>query len=93
MKAIKADNIQATIHRNFRYTMSSPKVLLTNIIGFDRDHCWVSLTDELEKFVPITNKNKRKIQFDCKLSRYFNYLTGEEKWGIINLKNIQQVYI
>jgi len=91
MKAVKVDNIRATVHRNFRDIASCPKVLLTNIVGFDRDHCWVPLTDDLEKFIPRTNRKKRRIRFDGKLSKYLNYLTGEEKWCIVNLKNIQQI--
>lgn len=65
----------AIITRNFRdVRTTTPKVLLLNIIDEDgqtfRDHCWVTITDILEKFIPLKNHIKNIITFDAKITDY-----------------------
>jgi len=48
----------------------SPKALLTHIEGFDREHCWVIINDELNKHQPAGHKRPIKIQFEATLKEY-----------------------
>jgi len=89
-KAIKLKGIQATIRRNLRDTMSSPKILLTDIIGLNREHCWVKLTDELAALQPTSNRKSTNIQFDCMVQEYTTYRTNETKLGIISISNLHK---
>lgn len=81
----------ATITRNFRdVRTTTPKVLLLNIIDENgqlfRDHCWVTITDLLEKFIPLKNHIKKKIMFDAKIKNY--QTTGSKNQTLISFKNI-----
>lgn len=65
----------ATITRNFRDVKTTiPKVLLLNIIDENgqifRDHCWVTITDILKKFIPLKNHIKKTIIFNAKIKDY-----------------------
>jgi len=91
MSKIIGTRITADVGLNFRDVTSSPKVLLTNVVGLNRDHCWVNLTEELEKFLPKSNRQTNKISFNCKIKEYLNYRTKEVKLGIVNISNIQKV--
>ena len=68
---------KATITRNYRdVDTCSPKILLLNVTedGKEfRDHCWVILIDELDKFVPYKNKQKLRIQFNAKAKKYVDH--------------------
>jgi len=48
----------------------APKALLTNIEGFNREHCWVIINEELNKHQPAGHKRPIKIQFEAKLKKY-----------------------
>ena len=62
----------ATIHRNFRDSESMyPKVLLTDITGFDRDHCWVD-ADMVMSAIPRTNSTKLRIKFTGTTKTYYS---------------------
>lgn len=64
--------ITATIHRNFRDSESMyPKVLLTDISGFDRDHCWVD-ADMVKSAIPRTNSTKLRIKFTATIKNYYS---------------------
>jgi hypothetical protein len=83
--------IIATIHRNLRDSESMyPKVLLTDIEGISRDHCWVDV-EHLTKVLPRTNKTKLRIQFDCDTKEYFSIkVTG--KITLTNIRNVQVLH-
>lgn len=64
--------VTAIIHRNFRDTKTMyPKVLLTDIEGFDRDHCWIN-QELVEQFIPRGNKTKLKLRFECEEKQYYS---------------------
>ncbi|MBU1658892.1 hypothetical protein KKG72_07570 [bacterium] len=69
---------QATITRNFRdaYT-TTPKVLLLNVIDENgrlfRDHCWVVISDALERFIPQDNHVKNVITFHGRVKEYHSF--------------------
>jgi len=81
----------ATITRNFRdiHTMT-PKVLLLNITtaeGIFRDHCWVPITNNIQKFIPRKNTQKLLISFIAKIRTYQTY--GPAKQTLQAIKDIQ----
>lgn len=81
----------ATIIRNFRdLRTTTPKVLLLNIVDENgqlfRDHCWVTITELLEKFIPLKNHIKKKIMFDAKIKNY--QTIGPEKQTLTSFKDI-----
>ncbi len=79
----------AKISRQFRDVKTgSPKVLLTDVIcdeteGF-RDHCWVTLTEDLDRLVPSKCGIKRAIEFNAEPREY---CTG--KLTLSNIKDVQ----
>ena len=81
----------ATITRNFRDVNTvSPKVLLLNIREAGkpfRDHCWVNITPELEKFIPYKNTQKLRLAFEAKSKTYKTY--GPEKVTLTKFKHIE----
>lgn len=84
----------ATITRNFRdVRTTTPKVLFLNITNENgelfRDHCWVTITDMLEKFIPLKNKVKKTITFNAKVKDY--QTIGPIKQTLISFNNISLV--
>lgn len=81
----------ATITRNFRdVRTTTPKVLLLNIRNEDgqlfRDHCWVTVTEILEKFIPLKNHIKKTIVFTAKIKEY--QTIGPKKQTLISFKDV-----
>ena len=81
----------ATITRNFRdVRTTTPKVLLLNIIDENgqlfRDHCWVTINELLEKFIPLKNHIKKTIMFDAKIKDY--QTIGPKKQTLTSFKDI-----
>ena len=83
--------LEATIHRNFRdVNTTTPKILLTNLMenGKElRDHCWVTITERLEKFIPEFNGETIRITFTGKIRTY--QTIGEPKITVVAPKNIR----
>jgi hypothetical protein len=81
----------ATITRNFRdINTLSPKVLMLNIREAGkpfRDHAWVNITPELEKFIPYKNTQKLRLAFEAKPKTYKTY--GPEKITLQSIRNIE----
>ena len=70
---------------------ASPKVLIREIEPnetIDRDHCWVTITPELDRLIPKDNRKIVTIQFNAKLYNYKNHLTKEIKQAFKKIKNI-----
>ena len=68
----------------------TPKVLLLNIIDENgqlfREHCWVTINELLEKFIPSKNTIKKIIMFDAKIKNY--QTIGPEKQTLTSFKDI-----
>jgi|WetSurMetagenome_2_1015567.scaffolds.fasta_scaffold446310_2 hypothetical protein len=80
--------IKAIIHHNRRDTESMyPKVLLTDIEGLDRDHCWVD-AETFYKVIPTINKISHQIEFNCTTKEYFSLHT-KGKVTVTNVSNIK----
>jgi hypothetical protein len=80
--------ITATIHHNKRDTESMyPKVLLTDIEGLERDHCWVD-AEVFFKVIPFKNKISHRITFNCNTKEYFSLHT-KGKLTVIDVSNIK----
>lgn len=81
----------ATIIRNFRdVKTTTPKVLLLNITDKNgqlfRDHCWVTINELIEKYIPIKNNIKKIIKFDAIIKEY--QTNGPKKQTLISFKDI-----
>jgi Cys-tRNA synthase (O-phospho-L-seryl-tRNA:Cys-tRNA synthase) len=52
-----------------------------------RDHVWIKITDEIEKLIPRSNKNRRRVSFICETYKY----RGENgyKTGMRNVKDFK----
>lgn len=80
----------AKIQRQFRDVKTgSPKVLLTDVVcdeteGF-RDHCWVTLTEDLAKLVPSRCGVKLAIEFNAEPKEYYT--------GKLTLANITDIHL
>jgi hypothetical protein len=85
--------LTATIHRNFRdIHTTTPKVLLTSLCedGKElRDHCWVTITNRIEKFIPKKNTQSIDIRFTGKLETY--QTIGDEKITVKALRSIEKI--
>ena len=80
----------AKIQRQYRDVKTgSPKVLLTDVVcedtGLFRDHCWVTLTPELEKLVPRKCGVKLAIEFTAEPREYYT--------GKLTLNNITDIQL
>ena len=70
---------------------SQPKHLLIDIQPNDelaRDHCWVQLPEDI--LAPAGHQKPIWITFEAKLKPYKNYLTGEIKYTLHRIHNIQR---
>lgn len=86
--------MRATITRNFRDVNTiSPKVLLTNVVNDDgsefRDHCWVDISNEIEGFIPKTNRYKVTVEFTASVKSY--QTRGPKKDTLCKMVNIKKV--
>lgn len=81
----------ATIYRQMRDTLTTtPKVLLQDVryAGKEfRDHCWVVITPEIEKFIPYRQGQTLRISFEAKPKKYQTY--GPEKVTLQSIKDIK----
>jgi hypothetical protein len=82
----------ATITRNFRDVHTiSPKVLLLNVEldgQLFRDHCWVTITPEIEPFIPYKNTQKLKISFNAKQKQYKTRASKPEQSTLDKISDI-----
>ena len=71
---------------------TNPKALFTNIEidGYDRDHSWVVLNDEIEKIQPKGHHKPILVEFDCNLGEYFKRASNKQV-AITNVTNIKRV--
>ena len=48
----------------------SPKALLKDIEGFDRDHCWVEINEAIEAVRPLSHQKPIKVKVIGKVKKY-----------------------
>jgi hypothetical protein len=83
MKKAHYNNIKNNI-------ITNGKLLNTNIIDENgqlfREHCWVTINELLEKFIPSKNTIKKIIMFDAKIKDY--QTRGPQKQTLTSFKDI-----
>jgi hypothetical protein len=84
----------ASLTGNRRETSTlTPKALIINIdptTELNRDHCWVGLTEEIERLQPAGHKPPIRITFEADLKPYLKQGTMESM-TLTNLTNIKKV--
>jgi hypothetical protein len=68
---------------------ASPKALLIDIEGFDRDHCWVEITPELDKIQPLGHQRPVKVAIWAKQKKYVKQ--GKEQRQTLIIKEIRRI--
>jgi len=83
----------ATLCGNKRDTNFDPKILLKDIEPndtLDRDHCWVQLTQEIEKLAPKGHQKPVKVTFTASTKEYLKQGTTKGL-TLTNIQNIKRI--
>jgi len=82
--------VTASLTCNRKYlNPTTTMVLLINIEGFERDHCWVKINDELEIALKgIYRNHSRRCTFEAKVKNYYKPLDGVHQKTLYKIKNL-----
>ena len=69
---------------------TTPNALLIDIVGFERNHCWIEITPAIAKLMPQGHRKPISIQFDADIKSY-NKRAVTKQHTLNNITNINRV--